>query len=95
MEALKMRQKEANNFFLKIEYIPMHKDELLNAKRDPHVTIVGNKEGLKYLVDKISDYLESSDCDYDNLNFDIGPDLSEGPIDMDIVCDEECKFQKK
>lgn len=79
---------------MKIEYLPRHKDELLNAIRDQHVTIIGNKEGLKYLVDKISDYLESGDCDDDNLNFDIGPDLLEGSITMDVVCDEECKFQK-
>lgn len=89
-----MEQKETDNFFLKVEYLPKYEDKKFNVTTPPHVTIVGNKEGLKYLVDKISDYLESGDCDYDNLNFDIGPDLSEGPITMDVVCDEECKFQK-
>lgn len=89
-----MKNNQQDDFFLKIEYLPMHKDELLNAMRDPHVTIIGNKKGLRYLVDKIADYLESGDCDYDNLNFDVGPDLSEDSIDMDVVCDEECLFKK-
>ena len=46
-------------------------------------------------MDKILDYLESGDCDYDNLNFDIGPDLSDDSISMDVICDEEGFFQNK
>ena len=53
------------------------------------------KSKTKHIVDRIADYLECGDCDYDNLNFDIGSDLSGGNIKLDIVCDEECKLQNK
>lgn len=89
-----MNQNKEEKFFLRVEYLTEYEDKKFNILTPPHVTIVGNKKGLKYLVKKISDYLENGDCDYDNLNFDIGPDLSEGVITLDIVCDDECLLQK-
>ncbi len=93
-EGDKITKKETDDFLLKIEYLPMYRDELLDAMIDPHITIIGNKKGLRYLIDKISDYLESGDCEYDNLNFDIGHDLSEGPIDMDVVYEDLMRRNK-
>ena len=90
-----MNQDKDDNFFLEVSYAEAYRDERFDVTTTPCVTIVGNKKGIKYLVDRIADYLESGDCDYDNLNFDIGPDLSGGNIKLDIVCDEECKLQKK
>lgn len=90
-----MNKNNEDKFFLKVEYLAEYEDTKFEVLIPPHVTIIGNKKGLKYLVSKISDYLESGDCDYDNLNFDIGPDLSEGVVTMDVVCDEDCSFQKK
>ena len=43
---------------------------------------------------KIEEYLISGDCKTDNLNFDIGADLSDDSIEMDIVYDEECFFKR-
>ena len=88
-------KKEVNEIFLKSVYNPEHFVEKYKMNFKPHITIIGNKKGLKYLVDKILDYLESGDCDYDNLNFDIGPDLSDDSISMDVICEEEGFFQNK
>ena len=79
---------------LKTDYIPESLNNPIEAKHNSTVIIIGNENGFDYMARKIEEYLISGDCKTDNLNFDIGADLSDDSIEMDIVYDEECFFKR-
>jgi len=84
-----MKQEQKKNFFLTALYSPKHTDRLFNEVFSSRVCIIGDKKGLLYLAERINEYIKSGDCDYDNLSFEVGSELSEGKVALDIVCDDE------
>lgn len=64
-------------------------DERFNMRLSPTISIHGNKRGLEFFVAKISEYLESGDIEEDDIHFDVGVDLTEDSVSLDVVLDGE------
>lgn len=75
-----------DDFKLKLTYSLNDEDKPLNLYQKPYVTLIGDKSGLEYFAEDIEDFLNSGVCIFDNLNFDIGPNLDDDSIAMDVVC---------
>ena len=77
-----------DDFKLKLTYSLNEGDEPLDLQKKPYVTLIGDKSGLEYFICRIKNYLDRDVYTFDNLNFDIGPDLDDDSIDMDVMYDE-------
>ena len=75
-----------DDFKLKLTYSLNEGNKLLDLQKKPYVTLIGDKSGLEYFVEDIEDYLDSGNYIFDNLNFDVGPNLDDDSIAMDVVC---------
>jgi len=78
-----------DEFYLSATYQKVMQTKPFGNAGDVMILISADVKGLRYLIDKINDYLASGDYIQNNLNFDIGSDLSYDSLFMDIICDED------